>query len=103
MALEQVFDCPRTLRRLRTGPLGKLLEGFCPTILRVLDRQRSSKLCARTAENNPLKSRTPTLYLQLKTAASPADGGLQTFAAWFASATHLPHAAGASIQYRYTH
>ncbi len=33
MALERVFDCPRTLRRLRTGPLGKLLEGFCHWLL----------------------------------------------------------------------
>ncbi len=33
MALEQVFDCPRTLMRLRTGPLGKLLEGFCRWLL----------------------------------------------------------------------
>jgi len=29
MALERVFESPRTLRRLRSGPLGKLLEGFC--------------------------------------------------------------------------
>lgn len=29
MALEQVFECPRTLGRLRKDPLGKLLEGFC--------------------------------------------------------------------------
>ena len=35
MALEQVFDCPLTLRRLRTGPLGKLLEGFCHWLLDV--------------------------------------------------------------------
>ncbi len=28
MALEQVFDCPRTVRGLRSGPLGSLLEGF---------------------------------------------------------------------------
>jgi len=33
MALEQVFDCQRTLSRLRTGPLGKLLEGFCLWLL----------------------------------------------------------------------
>lgn len=33
MALEQVFECPRTLRRLRSGPLGKLLEGFCSWLL----------------------------------------------------------------------
>ena len=33
MALEQVFECPRTLRRLRSGPLGKLLEGFCNWLL----------------------------------------------------------------------
>ena len=29
MALEQIFECPRTLRSLRVGPLGNLLEGFC--------------------------------------------------------------------------
>ncbi len=29
MALEQVFDCPRRVRDLRSGPLGSLLEGFC--------------------------------------------------------------------------
>ncbi|MBW2579643.1 MAG: tyrosine-type recombinase/integrase [Deltaproteobacteria bacterium] len=33
MALERVFECPRTLRRLRSGPLGKLLEGFCNWLL----------------------------------------------------------------------
>ena len=33
MALEQVFECPRTLRKLRSGPLGKLLEGFCNWLL----------------------------------------------------------------------
>lgn len=33
MALEQVFECPRTLGRLRSGPLGKLLEGFCSWLL----------------------------------------------------------------------
>jgi integrase/recombinase XerD len=33
MALEQVFKCPRTVTRLRTGPLGKLLEGFCNWLL----------------------------------------------------------------------
>jgi len=33
MAMEQVFDCPRTLSRLRTGPLGNLLEGFCNWLL----------------------------------------------------------------------
>lgn len=33
MALEQVFKCPRTLRKLRSGPLGKLLEGFCNWLL----------------------------------------------------------------------
>lgn len=33
MALELVFECPRTLSRLRNGPLGKLLEGFCNWLL----------------------------------------------------------------------
>jgi integrase/recombinase XerD len=33
MALEKVFECPRTLRRLHNDPLGKLLEGFCNWLL----------------------------------------------------------------------
>ena len=33
MALELVFECPRTLRSLRVGPLGNLLEGFCSWLL----------------------------------------------------------------------
>jgi len=33
MALELVFECPRTLRSLRVGPLGKLLGGFCNWLL----------------------------------------------------------------------
>jgi hypothetical protein len=33
MALERVFEYPGTLRRLRRGPIGKLLEGFCNWLL----------------------------------------------------------------------
>lgn len=33
MVLEQVFKCPRTLNKLRTGPLAKLLEEFCRWLL----------------------------------------------------------------------
>ncbi len=33
MALEQIFECPRTLRSLRDGPLGAFLEGFCSWLL----------------------------------------------------------------------
>jgi len=33
MALEHVFEGPRTLKRLRKDPLGKLLEGFCNWLL----------------------------------------------------------------------
>jgi len=33
MALELVFECPRTLKKLRSGPLGKLLDGFCDWLL----------------------------------------------------------------------
>ena len=33
MALELVFECPRTLSRLSKGPLGKLLDGFCNWLL----------------------------------------------------------------------
>jgi integrase/recombinase XerD len=33
MALEKVFECPITLRRLRSDPLGGLLDGFCSWLL----------------------------------------------------------------------
>lgn len=33
MVLEQMFKCPRTLNKLRTGPLAKILEGFCQWLL----------------------------------------------------------------------
>lgn len=33
MALELVFECPRKLRNLRSGPLGRFLEGFCHWLL----------------------------------------------------------------------
>ena len=33
MALEQAFTCPGTVKKLRSGPLGKLLEGFCDWLL----------------------------------------------------------------------
>ncbi len=33
MALEQIFECPITLRNLRVGPLGNLMEGFCSWLL----------------------------------------------------------------------
>ena len=33
MALEQVFECSRTLSRLRRSPLGGLMEGFCQWLL----------------------------------------------------------------------
>ena len=33
MALEQVFKCPRTLNKLRDGPLGGLMDGFCASLI----------------------------------------------------------------------
>jgi site-specific recombinase XerD len=33
MGLEQAFSCPRTLEKLRSGPLGTLLDGFCTWLL----------------------------------------------------------------------
>ena len=33
MALEQAWECPATLARSRSGPLGTLLEGFCDSLL----------------------------------------------------------------------
>jgi integrase/recombinase XerD len=34
MGMEQVFSCLRTLRRLRSGPLGMLLDDFCVWLLK---------------------------------------------------------------------
>jgi hypothetical protein len=33
MTLEQVFECPVTLAKLRSAPLGKLLDCFCKWLL----------------------------------------------------------------------
>jgi integrase/recombinase XerD len=33
MTLEQLFKCPRTINKLRGGPLGGLMDGFCNTLL----------------------------------------------------------------------
>jgi hypothetical protein len=33
MALEQVFECPATLKKLRSDPLGTLLDCFCKWLL----------------------------------------------------------------------
>ena len=33
MALELVLECPRTLKKLRSGPLGKFPDGFCDWLL----------------------------------------------------------------------
>ncbi len=34
MGLEQAFECPATLAKLRSGPLGTLLEGYCDWLLK---------------------------------------------------------------------
>ena len=33
MALERVLECPRTIEKLRSAPLGELLDGFCDWLL----------------------------------------------------------------------
>lgn len=33
MALEQAFECPATLKKLRSGPLGTFLDDFCNWLL----------------------------------------------------------------------
>ena len=33
MAIEQVFQCPKTIAKLRGGALGNLMEGFCRWLL----------------------------------------------------------------------
>ena len=56
MALEQVFGCSSTLRRLRSGPLGKLLEGFCNWLLEHGFSRGSIRkhLCCVSHLNQPL-------------------------------------------------
>jgi len=33
MGLEQVFSCPSTVEKLRSGALGNLVDGFCGWLL----------------------------------------------------------------------
>jgi len=67
MALELVFECPRTLGRLRAGPLGKLLDGFCNWLLslgfkRETIRTHLSNVCH---VNTHLASRSSDFYQSL--------------------------------------
>ena len=39
MILERVFKCPRTLNKLKGGPLGGLMEGFCDALVEIGFRQ----------------------------------------------------------------
>jgi site-specific recombinase XerD len=48
MALEQAFECPTTLAKLRSGPLGELLEGYCDWLL----EQGFSRWSVRTHLSN---------------------------------------------------
>jgi integrase/recombinase XerD len=53
MALEEVFECPRTLSRLRSGPLGNILEGFCNWLLqRGFSRQSVRRHLSRVSHLN---------------------------------------------------
>lgn len=64
MALELVFECPRTLHRLRTGPLGKILDGFCSWLLsRGFRRETIRKhLCNVSHLNEYLASRKDNFH-----------------------------------------
>jgi integrase/recombinase XerD len=44
MALEQVFECPLTLARLRSAPLGKLLDCYCEWLLNHGFRRGTTRL-----------------------------------------------------------
>jgi hypothetical protein len=46
MALEQVFECPCTLRKLRRDPLRRLPKAFCDWLLRhgLVNRLSVSKI-----------------------------------------------------------
>ena len=44
MALERVFEYPTTLMRMRSGPIGKLLEGFCNWLLELGFSRRTIRL-----------------------------------------------------------
>jgi site-specific recombinase XerD len=48
MGLEQAFECPVTLAKLRSGPLGTLLDGYCDWLL----EQGFSRWSARTHLSN---------------------------------------------------
>jgi hypothetical protein len=43
MALEQIVECPVALAKLRSAPLGTLLEGFCKSWLECGFQRESRK------------------------------------------------------------
>ena len=55
MALEQVFECPCTLQKLRGDPLRKLPEAFCDWLLRHGSVNRLSVSKARWHKPDVLK------------------------------------------------
>ena len=60
MVLEQVFKCPRTLNKLRTGPLAKLLEEFCQWLLdEGFSRDCIRKHLSNVSHFNKYLERTP--------------------------------------------
>jgi len=69
MALGLVFVCPRTLGKLRSGPLGKLLDGYCDWLL-------ESRFSRSTIRNHLSKVSLLNGYLDAQKAAD-----LQTLSA----------------------
>ena len=69
MALEQVFECPSTLKKLRSDPLGEILDGFCKWLLQKRFSRSKSKDSPNPSESVGNTFRHGSCYPLLKSAS----------------------------------
>ncbi len=82
MALEQVFECPRTCDRLRSGPLCQLLDGFCDWLV----SKGFSRWSIRTHIGNVSHFNQylggPTAKPQVRITVKDVEGFFQAYPSW---------------------
>ena len=79
--LEQVFKCPRTLVRLRSAPLGKLLEEFCKSLLDRGFRRGITRRHVRNASHLNEHLRRPRSRMRQTVTAGEIEGFFDEYAA----------------------
>lgn len=80
MVMEQVFKCPGTLNKLRSGPLGELMDGFCTNLL-------ENGFAPGTVRKHLSRAHHLNVYLGSRTHADGRVLSMQTVREFF---THYP-------------